>query len=299
MRHYFVINPAAGRQDSREDISAIVKEKLGDEATIYVTTKPHDATDYVRRICENEPGKKRFWACGGDGTLNEVLNGMADFEGVQLAAWPCGSGNDYIKYYSSADEFLSLDKQLAGEIKTVDILCVNNRYAINEINFGFDSVAAKFMQKVKRMPVIGGRNAYITGVLYALINAVNNECYVSASDEKLNPGGRMLLCTAMCGQYIGGQFRCAPFSKVDDGLIDLCLVKPIPRYKLLSLLKKYEDGSYLTDKALSAYLSYRQVESLSFSAPEGWHITLDGESMDISSGTISIVPQKIDFVVPQ
>ncbi len=298
MQHFFIINPAAGKRSSEKEIRELI-DKHRIKAEVYITQKPNDATDYVKNICKKNSGLKRFWACGGDGTLNETLNGMAGFLNAELACYPCGSGNDYVKCFGAKDGFLDMEKQLLGTAKPVDILEVNGRYAINEINFGFDSVAAAVMQKVKRKPIIGGKNSYIAGALYALINSINNACRVYAEDKLLNKNGRLLLCTVMCGKYTGGQFLSAPNAKLDDGLIDVTIIKPLSRLKLLALIKKYEDGSYLTDPEIQDFIIYNQLERVRFEAPEGFKITIDGESMDISQAEIRLIPRAVKFIVPK
>ncbi|MDO5022776.1 MAG: YegS/Rv2252/BmrU family lipid kinase [Eubacteriales bacterium] len=298
MRHYFIINPAAGRQSSEKTIIELLNTHKID-ASVYLTKNPGDATKYIKSVCKKEPDTlKRFWACGGDGTLNEVVNGIMGFKNTELACYPCGSGNDYVKYFGDIDSFFDMEKQLNGKPMLVDVLEVGGRYAINEINFGFDSVAAYVMQKIKRKPFIGGKNAYMTGVMYALINAMDNPCKVFSGDELLNPTGRILLCTAMCGQYIGGGFRCAPNSSLDDGLIDVTIIKPLLRRKLLSLMKKYKDGSYLKAPELQKYIIYRQLDKIRFEAHKGFSITMDGENVQMPEGEIRLIHKAVKFIVP-
>lgn len=299
MRHFFIVNPAAGRQNDGRDIQALLDARSQIQGEIYLTNAPGDAISQVRSICAQVPGPKRFWACGGDGTLNEVLNGMAGCPDAQLACWPSGSGNDFVKYYGGKDAFFDFDAQLNGEATPVDIMEAAGRYAINVINFGFDTVAAQVMQKVKRVPLLGYGNAYWTGAAYAFVTAMKNKCTVYADGELLNPEGYILFCTAACGQFIGGQFRCAPRSVNNDGLMDICLIKPLPRLRAFTLIKLYEKGGHLDSPRMGDILVYRRAREVKIVAGDNWVLTLDGEMISAPTATIRILPGAVNFVVPK
>ena len=100
MKHIFVINPAAGAVDALEEIKKKVNsEAKGYDYEFYETKAPHDATEYIKSYCASHPEKVRFYACGGDGTLNEVVNGVVGFDNAEVGCIPSGSGNDFVKYY--------------------------------------------------------------------------------------------------------------------------------------------------------------------------------------------------------
>ena len=104
MKHYFIINPVAGGKDRTEEISCTVKEAMksaapNDAFEIYVTKGPMDAS---RAVKEKASGGEelRIYACGGDGTLNECVNGAAGFENAAVTHYPTGTGNDFIKIFN-------------------------------------------------------------------------------------------------------------------------------------------------------------------------------------------------------
>lgn len=184
MKHVFIVNPAAGKQNSL----AIIKEtvsKLGEiDSCIYETKSPGDATEYIRKLCrENESEQYTFYACGGDGTINEVANGVFGYENARMTAYPVGSGNDYVKYFGGKEKFLDLQKLINGEEISVDVLKVKNHYALNAVHFGFDTVVLRTMIQVKRKPIIGGNNAYYTGVIKGLFSGLNNKCLIKVDGE--------------------------------------------------------------------------------------------------------------------
>ena len=301
MKHIFVYNPIAGRNN--KEAAERLMEKLHEydgkiDYEIYTTTAPGDATRFVRERAEAEKEELlRFYACGGDGTLNEVLHGVVGHENASLGCYPCGSGNDFVKYYGGAERFLDVDTLLAAVETPVDIMKIDDRYAINVTNFGFDTAVVRTMEKVRKKKVIGGKNAYTTGILTALLTAMRNRCTVSVDGEDINDG-KCLLCTVACGGYVGGSFHCAPRSKNDDGLLEVCLVKPISHITFLRLMSSYTDGTHLDDPRFKKILTYRQGKSVHVSAPEGFAFSLDGELVTKNDFTIEVCPGAVRFAVP-
>lgn len=301
MKHIFIYNPVAGR-DNRQAI-ALLQEKMHDydgsiDYEFYPTKSAGDATAYVRQRCEqggDEP--LRFYACGGDGTANEVLHGIVGFDHASMTCYPCGSGNDFVKYYGGAARFLDIDALLNGSETPIDIMRVGDRYALNVTNFGFDTAVVRTMEKVRHKPIIGGKNCYTTGIVTALFNAMKNKCTVFADGEQINDG-KCLLCTVACGTYVGGSFRCAPRSKNDDGLLEVCLVKPISRLTLVKLIGVYSEGTHLDDPRFKDIVTYRQAKSVRVTAPQGFSYCLDGELVYENDFTIEVCPAAIRFVVP-
>jgi len=301
MKHIFIYNPAAGKknQTAMDDLRTHMARYDGKlEYEFYPTKAPGDATQYVKSCCESAPDvAMRFYACGGDGTANEVLHGIVGHDNVSMTCFPCGSGNDYVKYYGGADRFLNIDALLNATETPVDVMRIGDRYSMNVTNFGFDTAVLRTMIKVKRKKLIGGSNAYFTGIATALFTAMKNKCTVWVDGEKLNDG-TCLLCTVANGKYVGGSFCCAPRSKNDDGLLEVCLVKPISRMTFVKLLGPYTHGQHLDDPALSKYIVYRRGRSVKVEAPEGFAYSLDGEVVENNDFTIEIMPQAIRFAVP-
>ena len=299
MKHIFVINPAAGKLNSydaiREALDAM-ESKVDYE--LYRTQAPGDATAYIREYCRTHEERVRFYACGGDGTLNEVVNGVVGFPHASLGCYPCGSGNDFVKYYGGKKHFLNVEAIVNAKEEYIDLMRVGNKYSINATHFGFDSCVAQTMMNVRRKKLIGGKNAYTTGVVVGLMKAMKNECKVSVDGELLNPGGKILLCTIANGQYVGGSFRCAPRSLDNDGLLEICLVRPVSHFTFLGLIKYYTEGTHLDDPRFEKILEYRRGKSVHIEAPEGFVYSFDGELIRQNDFTVEVVPDAIRFAVP-
>lgn len=298
MKHVFIVNPAAGTVDSTRSIEAALSaygERIDYE--VYVTRGEKDATAYVKeRVATGEP--LRFYACGGDGTINEVVSGLVGAENASMAVYPVGSGNDFIKYYGTREDFLDLEGLIEGEETPIDVIRVGDRYSLNVCNFGFDTTVARTMIRVKHKKIIGGKRAYVTGVVTAVIKAMKNKCEVYADGEKLNEKN-LLLCTVANGKYVGGAFCCAPRSDNADGALEVCLVKPISRFKFVKLLPVYTDGKHLDDQRFGDVIVYRRAKKVEVVAPEGFCISLDGEIVENPHFVAEALPGAVRFVVPR
>ena len=300
MKHIFIVNPAAGKKDSTSAITEQVKNVLGEgEYEIYPTKFPGDAESFVKKYCAEHSEAVRFYACGGDGTLYETVNGLAGYDHASLACYPCGSGNDFVKYYGGKDRFLNLEKLIAAEDELIDVMKIGDRYCINVCNFGFDTTVAKCISSYKKKPLLGGKRAYYAGVVKALITSMKNTCTLTADGEELF-SGKFLLCTVANGNYVGSSFKCAPRSENNDGLMEICLVKAISRLTFIRLVGAYTKGEHLDDKRFKDIIIYKRAKSITVSSPDkGFAYTLDGEVIEKSDFTLNTLERKIKFAVPK
>lgn len=293
MKHVFIVNPTAGSGRA----PAFVREKLNGrtDCESYETKCPGDATEYIRRRCAANPAEKVCYvACGGDGTLNEVAAGVAMNPQVCMSALPLGSGNDFVKAFGGADRFLDIDALLAAEPRPLDILRVGDRWALNAFHFGLDAAVAKTMIEVKNKPIIGGNNAYPTGVVKALLFSMRTYCRMIVDGETISDGD-MLLCTVANGQYVGGSYRCAPRSLPDDGLAEVCLVKPVSRLRFLKLMNAYKAGEHLEDPRFSDTILYRRGRIIEVSGKLGFAVSLDGEIVEGTHFRVEVISGGIRF----
>ena len=300
MKYVFIVNPHAGDMDRTDAIRrGVVGLPEEADCEIYPTKAPRDATAYVGKWCDEHPGEEvRFIACGGDGTVNEVFSGAAGRENVSVTCFPCGSGNDFVKAFGGAEKFASVEKLLRAPTRPLDLLKVGDRWADNVVNFGFDTTVAITINKEREKTGHGNKNAYTKGVVTALLTAMKNTFTVKADGETLNPGGKALLCTVANGQYVGGSFRCAPKAETDDGLIEVCLIKPISRLRFVKILKPYTNGEHLDRPDMQDIVVYRRAKKVEVEAPAGFAYSLDGEIIYQSRFTVEIVPAALQLAVP-
>ncbi|MBE6819293.1 MAG: diacylglycerol kinase family lipid kinase [Ruminococcaceae bacterium] len=301
MKYIFIVNPHAGTEDNEANIRAQLEAlPQKEDCEIYLTKAVGDATDYVKNYLAENPGEKvRFIACGGDGTVNEVFNGAVGHDNACVTCYPCGSGNDFVKVFGGAEKFMDVEAILTAEEKKIDLLKVGDRYANNVVNFGFDTTVAITINKQRDKTGHGGKSAYTKGIVTALLTAMKNKCKVRADGKVLNPDGRCLLCTVANGQYVGGSFKCAPRAKVDDGWIEVCMIKPISRLRFVKILGTYTEGKHLDDPAMQDIVVYRQAKKVEVVAPEGFAYSLDGEVIFENKFTVEMAEGAVNFAYPE
>ena len=301
MKHIIVVNPAAGRKSAVPAVLAQAEKLKGAyDVTLYETQGIGDATRFVREQIAAAPGTPmRFYACGGDGTLKEVVSGAVGTADVSVSAYPCGSGNDFVKYYGGADKFLSLEALFEGEEREIDLVTDGTDYSINAANFGFDYAVCKTMEKVRRFPLLSGKRAYYAGIAKSLLTAMKNRVSVRADGELLGEG-KFLLCTLANGTHIGGSYMCAPRSDNEDGCLELCYVRAISVPRFLKLIGYYKRGEHLDAKVMAPYIVYRRVKKIEVTSPDrGFGYAMDGEMHPSQSFTLSIVPRALRFAIPK
>ncbi|MBP8639502.1 MAG: diacylglycerol kinase family lipid kinase [Oscillospiraceae bacterium] len=299
MEHIFVINPAAGPSDATHTIQeAIAKSVYSANCEIYLTKGPGDATDFVQKTCSQSSEPLRFYACGGDGTLNEVVNGVVNYPNAGVGCFPCGSGNDFVKYYGGAEGFLDIDNLICGEEHPIDLILANGKYCINVLNFGFDTAVLKTMEKVKTNWLFHGKRAYFAGVITALMKSMKTPCKVTVDGEVISDDN-ILLCTVSNGRYVGSSFQCAPRSENDDGLLEVCLVKPFSRLTFVQLMSDYSKGKHLDNPKFKDYIVYRRGKQISVEGGTDFSVALDGELLHNSKVSVAVVEKAIKFVVPR
>lgn len=308
IKHIFVINPYAGKSDSTDEIKQHLSQfdnKIDYE--IYVTKGPKDATLFCKEYCLSHSDQTvRFYACGGDGTINEVVSGIVGMRNAQMSCYPCGSGNDYIKYYGTQKDFLEIGNTINGVPHQVDLMQVDvlgcgkheTRYSLNVCNFGFDAEVCRTMIEVKRKPFIGGKNAYTTGIIKSIFTGRLNHVDIDADGKEFHRGN-LLLCTLSNGQYVGGAYRCAPRSINDDGLIEICLVKPMMLARFISMIGAYQKGEHLDNPKVQNLIKYQRGKELKLSAPHPFWVTIDGDMLCSDLYQVRQLPGAITFVAPR
>ena len=132
----------------------------------------------------------------------------------------------------------------------------------------------------------------------ALLFNMRTWCRMAVDGESFHEGD-MLLCTVANGQYVGGSYRCAPRSISDDGLAEVCLVKPVSRMRFLKLMDAYKAGSHLDDPRFDGVVLYRKGKVIDVSGAPGFAVSLDGEIVEGESFRVEVVPGGLLFAVPE
>lgn len=312
MEHVFIINPVAGKGTGahglQQQIEGVMTD-LGQPYEIYVTQFPGDGEQYTARRCrqheaacrqapQSDESKLRFYACGGDGTLNEVANGVAgcSLEQVSITVYPCGTGNDFIKNFSTAAKFTDLRALVFAKDRKIDLLKINQRYAINVCNIGFDAEIAYHMNKFKKLPFVQGSMAYTISIFYCLLKKTWYPFDLEIDGKSMN--GDYLLTALANGRYYGGAYQAAPKAEVSDGFIDYIGVLKMSRFKMLSVLRLYKEGLHLDSPKIKDLIQYSKCRQLTLQSKEPVPVSLDGDIIQTSRVHAELVPGIINFAVP-
>ena len=296
MTHLFIINPAAGSRDRtevyRKNIHEICKSKSV-EYEIRVSEQPGHCRRIAREAAES--GKPyRLYACGGDGTLNEVAAGAAGFDNVSVTVFSGGSGNDFVKLFSDREAFRNLERLLDCEEMTFDMIRCNEDLALNICSVGLDARIGTDVSNYKRLPLLSGFRAYAVSTLVNVIKGIGEHYVVEIDGERID-GDQTLIC-ACNGRYYGGGFNPVPFADPCDGLMDVLIVKKVSRLLVPSVVGIYKAGRF---RELPHLVRHFRVKELTIRCDGPTPINLDGELRTADTVHIQMAKEKIRFFYPK
>ncbi len=303
MKHYFVVNPLAGKGNKVDELIesiTIACEARGVEYEVYKTKAVGDAEQFVKGIClkyENSDTVCRFYACGGDGTVNECVNGVACYDRHEVAVIPIGTGNDFVRNFGDAEVFYDINAQLDAVSTKCDVLKYNERYCMNVANVGLDCEVVARTARIKRNALVPSKLAYIFGLVGEFIkkSGIKFRCRVDGVDKGEK---RLLLAFFANGGFYGGGFHAAPLAELKDGLIDVCFINYVSRLTFLGLVGKYKKGTHLGIKNRDKILEYIKCREIEIEFEKSERVCIDGELEECEKIKIEIIRDKINFAVP-
>lgn len=295
MRHIFIINPASGK-DEHKDLEIKIQSvfKKQDYEIVHTEYKGH-AKELAEKYASS--GEEIcIYACGGDGTLNEVVNGMYMYPSAKLAIIPVGTGNDFIKCIKGYEkkDFLNLEGYLIGVHKKVDLLKIDDSVSINITNIGLDVEIVEKVTKFKRIPLVNGSAAYIMALLYCFFSSLKHKLQVIVDEKDLGVNEYTFVVAAN-GTCYGGGFTPCPNASLDDGYIDVCLVKNINRRVIARLIGKYKAG---THTEYEKYIEMYRVKKIQIKSDSLIKLSLDGEVIEKKDPIVEILDKKVTLFLP-
>lgn len=297
MKHLFIVNPAARQGGRTTFVTTLIRqtmERKGEDYEIYITQAPMDAVQKIEREAAS-CGDLRVYACGGDGTINECAGACAQKPNVSMACFPCGTGNDFVKLFGDEQEkFKNFAALVDGEVSPLDIIQVNDRYALNITSVGLDSRVGVGVHEFDKLPVIGkGKNAYIVSALVNFCRKVTDELTVDLNGQTIH--GEMTAVCVCNGTWYGGSFNPVPEARPDDGVLDVLIVQGMKRAQLPLMFLKYGAGKY---KEMSKYITHYRTDTLRIRSAEPFLVNLDGEGYTTNDAEIRLIPGGLRFLHP-
>lgn len=297
MRHLFIINPTAGKKDCTESVSAaakILSERLGQPVEIRVSRARGDCANIAREA--GKTGEEtRIYACGGDGTLNEVVDGAAGYDNLAITSVPCGSGNDFIKQFPNSAAFFDLQNFGETEEKTVDLMDASGHRAINICSAGLDARIGTGIDAYRRHPLLSGSRAYTASIVVNLFKGIAKSCRVEFPDGTVIDEKLTLVCVCN-GSWYGGGYQPVPEADMTDGILDVLVVKKVSRLTVARVISAYQNGRY---REFPQLISHFQTDWVKITTPEVEPVNLDGELLRTNEVDIRLIPKGIRFFVPK
>ncbi len=301
MIYHFILNPKSGRNRKYQHIEDAIKSACKSRALsyhIYYTTCPGDATEYVASMVRISQDKQRFICIGGDGTINEIVNSAPCNENVEFGVIPNGSGNDFIRNFTNKKNFQSIEAQLDGQPLSLDLIKCNDSYCANMINIGFDCAVAKKAAKLKKSKFIPARFSYIAALIVVAFKKIGTRMKIIFDDGETID--KVLTLTAIGnGKYCGGGFCAAPTARLDDQIMDVCIIDKVSIFKFISLVGSYKKGLHLNNKRAKKVMTYRRVNHFKMEFEEPVPICIDGEIKGAKNIEFTVIPNGFKFVVPK
>ena len=296
MKHLFIINPAAGSRNRTDDYSQTIHKicrarKLDYE--VRVSTAPGECTRIAREAAKT--GEEiRLYACGGDGTLNEVVAGAAGYDNAAVTVFSGGSGNDFVKIFDDPKAFFDLHRLMDAEEATFDLIRCNDCFALNICSVGLDARIGTDVSHYKRLPLLHGFRAYAASALVNVMKGIAEHYVVEIDGERLDDAFTFVcVCN---GRFYGGGFNPIPEADPSDGMLDVLLVQKVSRMQVPGLIGKYKNGRY---KEISHVARYIKTDSVKIHCDKPTLINLDGELRVAQDVTMSLAKEKVRFFYPK
>lgn len=301
IKYHFILNPVAGRgraYKAIKKIRSLLREKNVNH-TFSITSAPQHATQLAR---EAQKDHDVIVAIGGDGTVNEVMNGLINTQS-KFAVIPLGSGNDFAKAVKMPNNIIEAidvilnNKNIIADIgKVVTHRCINDklhiydeRFFINGIGIGFDASVAYESSKIRRLR---GLPLYISALFRALIKYKTPNFLIKLDELRLK--SKYFLIAIGNGVSAGGGFYLTPEAKLDDNRFDVCYVNRIGIFKILKMFPSVLKGLHGKYKEVH----FTHSKNIEVKSKDNFFVHADGEIVgnNVNSVKIILIPAAINII---
>lgn len=296
MKHLFIINPAAGSRDRTAEYSEAIRTACGKRGLPYeiaVSRAPGDCTRIARQAAQSGE-ELRIYACGGDGTLNEVAAGAAGYENAAVTVYSGGSGNDFVKIFDDPRAFFDLERLLESKEASFDLIRCNDDLALNICSVGLDARIGTDVSNYKRIPLLQGFRAYVFSTLVNVVRGISEHYVVEVNGETID-GEQTMICVCS-GRFYGGGFNPVPDADPTDGILDVLVVKKVSRLQVPGVIGKYKNGRY---RELPDLVKHFRTNRVVIHCDRPTPINLDGELRMGTDIEMTVAEEKLRFFYPK
>ncbi len=297
MKHIFIVNPAAGKSDRTAEYRKMIEAAFAPRGLSYellVSGAPGECRTLARQAAQSGE-EVRLYACGGDGTLNEVVNGVVGYDNAAGTHFPGGSGNDTIKIFDDPAAFTSIERLLDAEEARFDLIRCNDSYALNVLSIGFDARVGTDIARFKRLPLVSGKGAYILSIFSNMLHGLTADYTVTLDSGEVFSGRKTMICVCN-GRWYGGGFNPVPEAEPDDGLLDVLVVEKVNLLQVATVVGHYQKGRYADYPSL---IYHARCRSLRIECVKESVVNIDGEAAYTTDAKIELIPQAIRFFYPK
>ncbi|MCL2604774.1 MAG: hypothetical protein FWD90_09875 [Defluviitaleaceae bacterium] len=301
MKHLFIINPAAKKTRGhvgsiRRALTAVLEAHPEIQYDIYETKRCRDSILFIRRYIAKSNETFRIHAIGGGGTLFEVVNSVIGFPNVEVASYPLGNSNSFVRYFNPKhmDLFNSYEKQIFGKTHPMDVIRCGNNYGTSFGMAGMEALANVLGDEwiAKGVPT---NAAYLLAGIYQLMNAKVAREYVLSIDGKRIEGWFISILVANTPCY-GKGMKPAINAHPDDGLLDVYTIKNTNKGKLMRSIPFYISGNY---RKIPDLVTHYRAKKIELSSDTTMCMNVDGEHFYGTSIDYEVIPRAIRFVCPE
>jgi len=295
MRYVFIINPTAGKGKGVDTLVPLIENYFTGknlEYKIVVTSAAGEA----KTVAKNEAltgDEISLFACGGEGTCFEAVNGVVGYDNVRFGVIPCGSANDFLKYFGDKAHFLELENQINGTPISIDLIKAGENYCINQCSVGMDAMVADDMVLFKRLPGVSGPTAYNMAVVKTFLRKLGITAKLKI-DGVSRGVVRCLFAVCANGPVYGGGYISAPHADPMDGKLEYTIVDVMSRLKVPAFLKLYSKGAHEGKK----YCEMGKCEVMEIESDKPIPVNFDGEIVKMNSIRFEVVKNALKFIVP-
>jgi len=297
MKTRLIVNPVSGT-DSAPDYLRTMNERLREgvgDMDIVLTVAAGDAMSLGERAAHE--GYERLFVAGGDGTLNEVLNGVAAVDGAlartTFGLIPLGTGNDFASALGLPEDVeAAVEILLRGRTVEVDVGVLNGRHFVNVSAGGFIAEVSDAVNP--QLKSVAGKLAYLIGGAQVLLEyePVGVRARAVAEDGRVFERDSSAQMFAVCNsRMVGGGRLIAPHALIDDGLLDVCFVEAMPTLEFIGLLGAVSGGDHIEDERVA----YFRARSLDLSFDRRIKVNTDGEVLEADECRYHVLPRAARF----
>ena len=297
MKYIFIINPKAGKRDAASsiyDMADRLRQRHGLDVACMLTDRPGGATDMARKLAES--GREvRIYACGGDGTIHEVAEGIAGFPNAAMSVIPTGTGNDFLKNFGAmAALFSDAENSFDGPVFPLDLIDCNGRQCLTIACNGVDAQVAESVHAYGAM--FSGRGSYLASIVVnVLLKSISHHWELEVDGVKQT--GEYAVVTMCNGRYYGGGSTPVPEARMNDGLLHTVIIKKISKAQFAKLFGPYSDGKYR--ELPTSLIQVVNAKKVTIRSKDEIVTCLDGECFRSHEVTMQLSDKKVNFFGPK